>query len=101
MTALEAAQHGLQCIVADAGKPITYLGKNVICTAELCREIAATLLAESQRLESEQATPIEFLAFFYSEADFGPADDDVRLEIEERFMEMTGKALPEGYGREE
>lgn len=47
--------------------------------------------------ESEQATELEYLQFFYAEADFGPADGDVRYHLAERFKEQTGKDLPEGY----
>lgn len=49
----------------------------------------------------EKATELEWLQFFYSEADFGPADDDVRYYIEQDFINQTGKQLPDGYGREE
>ncbi|HBO3358209.1 TPA: hypothetical protein L4S42_006085 [Pseudomonas aeruginosa] len=47
--------------------------------------------------ETEKATELEFLKFFFVEADFGPADGDVRYIIAERFKEQTGKDLPEGY----
>lgn len=45
----------------------------------------------------ERATEFEFLSFFYGEADFGPADGDVRNIIKEAFVRSTGKELPEGY----
>ncbi|MDO7847673.1 hypothetical protein Q5H92_14990 [Hymenobacter sp. M29] len=48
-----------------------------------------------------QATELEYLKFFFREADFGPADSDIRDLINERFEDTTGKDLPEGYGREE
>ncbi|NMZ77527.1 hypothetical protein HBO32_30995 [Pseudomonas nitroreducens] len=47
--------------------------------------------------ETEQATELEYLQFFYAKADFGPADGDVRYLIAECFKEQTGKELPEGY----
>jgi hypothetical protein len=47
------------------------------------------------------ASELEWLKFFYQEADFGPADDDVRLIIKERFESETGKRLPDGYRGEE
>lgn len=53
------------------------------------------------QMSDEIATELEFLKFFYHTADFGPADDDVRLMIEEEFKEETGKALPKGYERED
>lgn len=49
----------------------------------------------------EQATEFEFLKYFYCEADFGPADGDVRKGIQERFIRDTKKLLPKGYEIEE
>ena len=40
---------------------------------------------------------LEYLRYFYQEADFGPADGDVRMIIRENY---TG-VIPEGYGDEE
>lgn len=48
--------------------------------------------------KEEVATELEWLQFFYSEADFGPADCDVRDYLMQKFVEETGKQLPEGYG---
>lgn len=50
---------------------------------------------------AEKATELEWLKYFYRNADFGPADSDVRAGIEDDFMDETGKDLPEGYGRED
>lgn len=44
---------------------------------------------------------LEFLQWFYAEADFGPADGDVRAWMLERYTNVTGKPVPEGYGYEE
>lgn len=52
-------------------------------------------------MAKKRATELEYLRFFYEEADFGPADEDVRSIIDERFAAKTGKALPEGYGDED
>ena len=49
----------------------------------------------------EQATELEYLKWFYQEADFGPADSDVRDILDEAFVNETGKTLPKGYGTEE
>lgn len=49
----------------------------------------------------EQATELEFLQWFYANADFGPADEDVRHDMIDCFKEETGKTLPDGYGNEE
>ena len=47
--------------------------------------------------ERERATKLEFLEWMYLESDFGPADDDVRQAMKERFMEETGKNIPLGW----
>ena len=44
-----------------------------------------------------KATELEFLKYFYSVSDFGPADEDVRDWIKLSFMNKTGKELPNGY----
>lgn len=49
----------------------------------------------------ERATELEFLEYFFQEADFGPADWEVKKNIMQNFEEETGKLLPEGYGEEE
>lgn len=49
----------------------------------------------------EKATELEYLRWFYQNADFGPADSDVRMYMDEEFVEETGKALPDGYEPEE
>ena len=43
---------------------------------------------------------IEFLRWFYSNADFGPADDDVRQYLLERYTSETGEQVPVGYSSE-
>lgn len=48
----------------------------------------------------EQATELEFLQWFYANADFGPADEDVRQHLKECFADETGKTLPSGYQSE-
>lgn len=45
-----------------------------------------------------KATVLEWLQYFYDEADFGPADDDCRYLLKQQFMRDTGKELPDGYG---
>lgn len=45
----------------------------------------------------EKSTELEYLRWFYSEADFGPADSDVRSNIDDAFKRETGKDLPVGY----
>lgn len=45
----------------------------------------------------ERATELEYLEWFHSWADFGPADSDVRDNMKNNFMSHSGKNLPEGY----
>lgn len=49
----------------------------------------------------EKATELEYLKWFYNNADFGPADGDVRHYMDEKFKRQTGKELPEGYEDDE
>ena len=50
---------------------------------------------------NEFATEFEYFKWFRLNASFGPAEDDVILELNERYEEETGKKVPEGWGREE
>lgn len=45
----------------------------------------------------ERATELEYLTWFRCEVDFGPAHEDVIQHMNERFMQDTGKNLPEGW----
>ena len=45
----------------------------------------------------ERATELDYFYWFRVNADFGPADSDVKDNMNERFMEETGKNLPEGW----
>lgn len=45
----------------------------------------------------ERATELEWLTYFYQNADFGPADGDVRDSLKEYFVRERGKNLPEGF----
>ena len=45
----------------------------------------------------ETATELEYLKWFYHRADFGPADGDVRIWMNEQFEAETGKLIPQGY----
>lgn len=48
-------------------------------------------------MKRERATELEYLKWFFQNADFGPADSDVRDSMNNRFMDKTKKNLPEGY----
>lgn len=45
----------------------------------------------------ERATELEYLRWFRCEADFGPADGDVKDDMDQKFMDETGKNLPLGW----
>lgn len=45
----------------------------------------------------ERATELEYLTWFRQNADFGPADSDVKENLNRNFMEETGKNLPDGW----
>jgi len=45
----------------------------------------------------ERATELEYLKWFRVNADFGPASSDIIDDMNERFMNKTGKNLPEGW----
>ncbi len=51
----------------------------------------------SPKKRRARATELEYLKWFRVNADFGPADSDVKLCMDERFMDVTGKNLPEGW----
>lgn len=43
------------------------------------------------------ATPLEFLEWFFANADFGPAHEDVVNILMSQFESETNKAVPEEY----
>lgn len=44
-----------------------------------------------------EASELEFLKWFFINADFGPADEDVRWSMEQEFKDETGKDVPAAY----
>ena len=48
-------------------------------------------------MKRERATELEYLRWFRRNADFGPADGDVKDFLNRRFMKDTGKNLPQGW----
>ncbi len=47
---------------------------------------------------SKRADELEFLRWFYANANFGPASEDVFYIMHDQFREETDQELPEGYG---
>lgn len=54
-----------------------------------------------EEFEGPQATEIEFLRWFYQNADFGGGEEGAKkailVKMKEAFHEQTGKVLPKGY----
>ncbi len=50
--------------------------------------------------KKEEATELEYLKWFRINADFGPADGDVKLIMEEQFEKETGKKVPKDWAYE-
>lgn len=48
-------------------------------------------------MSRERATELEYLEWFRQEADFGPADSDVKDIMADDFINETGKDLPKGW----
>ena len=48
-------------------------------------------------MSRERATELEYFEWFRCEANFGPADSDVKDWMDETFIRETGKNLPEGW----
>jgi len=44
-----------------------------------------------------EASELEYLKWFFSHADFGPADGDVHIWMQEKFEEETGLEVPNDY----
>lgn len=63
--------------------------------------LASALPISTMGITMEKATELEFLTWFFVNADFGPADSDVRIALQEEFTAKTGKAIPDGYSVEE
>lgn len=47
--------------------------------------------------EKPEATELEWLRYFHSWADFGPAHGDVMMILQESFEKETGKKVPLSY----
>ena len=45
----------------------------------------------------KRATELEYLKWFRINADFGPADSDVKDMLNDEFIEETGKNIPVGW----
>jgi hypothetical protein len=45
----------------------------------------------------EEATELEYLKWFFINADFGPADGDEKMYMESQFEKETGKKVPANY----
>lgn len=48
-------------------------------------------------VKKQRATELEYLKWFRTNADFGPADGDVKELMDQAFLRESGKLLPEGW----
>jgi hypothetical protein len=68
-------------------------------------DIATDLLQCRKKLaelnNNKMVKELKYLLFFYQNADFGPAESDVRRDLNDRFQEKTGEELPEGFENED
>ena len=51
-------------------------------------------------MTDEQKAEYEYLQWFHANADFGPAESDVRYWLNKKYTEQTGSQVPEGYDEE-
>lgn len=51
-------------------------------------------------MTEEQKAELEYLQWFYQNADFGPAHEDVVYILNEQYTKRTGNPVPEGYEAE-
>lgn len=51
-------------------------------------------------MTTEEQEELQYLRFFYQEADFGPAHGDVVSIINDKYLDEHG-SLPDGYAPEE
>jgi hypothetical protein len=58
-------------------------------------------MADVRIPHQQVATELAWLKWFCIEADFGPADGDVRMFLKERFEEETGTLVPKGWRYDE
>ena len=54
----------------------------------------------AKQWEKEQAE-LHYLRWFKQTADFGPADSDVHMLLNEQYVRDTGRPIPKGWGEEE
>lgn len=51
-------------------------------------------------MTEEENQELEYLRWFRSNADFGPADGDVKQYLNERYTKEKGKSVPEAWRSE-
>jgi hypothetical protein len=51
-------------------------------------------------MTEEQKAELNYLRWFHGNADFGPAEGDVRHYLNEQYVAQTGSQVPEGYDEE-
>jgi hypothetical protein len=51
-------------------------------------------------MTEEQKAELNYLRWFHGNADFGPAEGDVRYHLNQQYEMETGVKVPEGYDEE-
>lgn len=64
---------------------------------ETVEEAVDEIIVEVRAIGAE----LDYLRWFYQNADFGPADSDVRWRLNKQYVAATGNPLPVGYQSEE
>ena len=90
------AVYEVDAIDKDEARDYWYDGKEIY--REIIRDDTDSTLMGIELIEepeTNRASELEYLRFFFHEADFGPADGDVRKILMDQFKRDTGKELPE------
>ena len=94
------ASEGEAYLFFDNRNIIRFNSSDIDFCRQQAKEIFETLLAsENTRVQSLEQEA-EYLRWFYSYADFGPADGDVRFRMNKNYV-SDGGIIPEGYRDEE
>ena len=76
----------------DLDKALKYYDKGAVPHPE---DLGGHMAKKEEK--KERATELEYLTWFRQNADFGPADGDVKDSMDQQFMQETGKLLPKGW----
>lgn len=72
------------------------LRRKLVYAARMLEQVTMERDIAQKELDEAEAES-EWLVWFYQEADFGPAHEDVLKEMKRRYKVKTGNHLPRGY----